>query len=255
MLDTVRFTCTALSGTNKVGNLKVDDRGYYLVVLGALDVYNSAGQFYTAKGAKDLFEKSSLLVRRAQKGVLRSEYGHPKPTPGMSDDDFAYRCLQIYETQQCCHIREVYLDFENVVDPATGKPIIAIMGWISPSGPYGPALEKQLKNPDENVCFSIRAFTDDYREHGVTKRVLKNIVTWDYVNEPGIAVANKYMSPTLEEYVERSFTRETLLNVSDMNRGKIGMAHESTSLSLEDLFTSMGWQTQRKSKITANLRW
>lgn len=236
-LNAVRFTCTSLAGTNKVGQLKMDANGYRLITLGALNVFNSAGQYYEYEGAKELFESSSSLMRKIARGVLKSEIGHPKQLPGMSDDAFIRRCMSIYEPETCAHIKEIYLDFESVKDER-GQPVIAIMGWVKASGVKGDFLERSLSNPDENVCFSIRAFTDDKRVGGVTRRVLKEIITWDYVNEPGIAVAEKFKSPALEMFSLDMSRRQIDRSLQNEN---IGMATESVMLTADQLYKAMGW--------------
>lgn len=197
--DRIGFSCTALAGTNKVGNLKRDADGYYEVVLGALDVYNHGGQFWPASASvKEIFHKSSAFMRRISRAALRCEYGHPKKEGGMSMPDYAHRLTQIWEHMVCCHIKEVWLETTRVKDK-DGRVVIAIMGKIRPSStPWGIALEKQLQNPHENVCFSIRAVTTDTLDFGQYNKTIKEIITWDYVNEPGIAVANKYSAPSLE---------------------------------------------------------
>ena len=43
LLNSVKYSCTSLAGVNKVGNLKKTEDGYYPLVVGALDVFNSAG--------------------------------------------------------------------------------------------------------------------------------------------------------------------------------------------------------------------
>ena len=241
MANSVKFECTSLAGSSKVGNLKRDENGYYPMVVGALNVYNSAGQYYVYEQAKELFQQSSQLMRRVSRGTLRGEYGHPKMTPGMSNDQFANRVMSIYEENICCHHKEITLDFENVKD-ASGKPVIAIISKVCPSGPLGPALEKSLNNKDENVCFSIRAFTDDFRDGGLTKRVLKTIVTWDYVSEPGIAVAEKFISPALEtrNHLNHNFSRGEITR-SLAGTSMTGVATESVMLTAGELFKSMNW--------------
>lgn len=240
-LNTVRYGCTSLLGVNKAGDLKKDDNGYYEMIVGGLDVYNSSGQLYVYEESKRLFENSAPLIRRVERGVLRGEYGHPKLQPGMRMADFMVRANTIDEPSCCCHHKEVWLDFDRVKD-ANGKPIIAIMSKVCPSGPYGPALEKSLNNPGENVCFSIRGFTDDFRERGVTKRVLKQIVTWDYVNEPGIAHAEKYKSPSLESLDECVvFKNQIEEAASKIKAASSSAATESSLLTVDELFTSMGW--------------
>lgn len=254
-LSAVRFACTSLAGVNKVGNLKRDANGYYPLVVGALDVYNSAGQYYVYEEAKELFHSSSQLMRRVSRGALRGEYGHPKFAPGMSNDQFANRVMSIYEENVCCHHKEITLDFENVLDEH-GKPIIAIISKVKPSGPLGHVLQQQLDNKDENVCFSIRAFTDDYRDRGIYKRVLKTIVTWDYVNEPGLAAAEKFKSPALESLDDRSFSRgEMERAVKAGQAGGVGM--ESALLTAGELFHAMNWHTPVLAQQTkpAYLNW
>jgi hypothetical protein len=234
----IRFGFTALNGTNKAGTLTPDEDGYYPMVLGGLDVYNSANQFYPYEPAKELFTSSSQLMRRVSNGALRGEYGHPKMEAGQSYDSFAQRILSIYESEVSHHIKEVTLDFDRIKD-ASGRRAIAIIGKVKPCGPKGDALKASLENKSENVCFSIRAFTRDDHVGRQTNRVLKNIVTWDYVNEPGISIANKFQSPALEEIAESMFSRRHLERAG--NASAHGVAQEAIRLNVQELFSSMGW--------------
>lgn len=252
MSNNIKFGCTALSGVNKVGNLKQDDNGYYPMVVGALGMYNSAGQFYDYERAKNVFESSSQLQRRVSKGALRGEYGHPKQQPGQSNDSYVNRVMSIWEENTCCHHKEITLDFESVKDE-NGRPVIAIISKVHPSGPLGHVLEKSLKNKDENVCFSIRAFTDDFRESGRVTRVLKTVVTFDYVGEPGIAVANKFMSPALESSNDKVFGRGDFERAF-MNTPKSPIAQESVLMTGAELFAAMKWDV-KPSDVPASMRW
>ncbi|MNU19612.1 hypothetical protein D3C71_78430 [compost metagenome] len=246
-LNSVRFACTSLAGVNKTGQLKKDKDGYYELVVGALNVFNSAGQLYVYEQAKHLFEESSQLMRRVRRGALRGEYGHPKLVPGMSNEQFAGRVMSIDEAMVCCHHKDVTLDYSGRVKDERGQPVLAIINKVLPSGPYGAVLEKQLDNPNENVCFSIRAFTDDTRDRGITKRVLKTIVTWDYVNEPGISAAEKFKSPALEGLLDLSFSRGELeRSVRAVQRS--GLAQEASLLTADELFQSMGWSLENQKK-------
>ena len=241
MSNQVRFACTALAGTNRAGKLVADANGYYDMVVGGLNVFNSVGQYYTYEGAKELFEESSQFMRRVKRGVLAGEQGHPKWQPGMSEAAYAQRIMSIYEENVCCHHKEVYLDFDNVKDEA-GRPVIAIRSKLKPAGPHGEALRQSLENPDENVCFSIRAFTDDFQDRGrgLTKRILRTIVTWDRVTEPGLSVAEKYKSPSLESLEDRYFSRGVLER--GMADAQVrGIATESSLMTGHELFKAMGW--------------
>lgn len=235
------FACTALLGTNKAGILRPDADGYYTLVLGALDIYNSGGAFYPYESAKQLFKESSSLMRRISNGALRGEYGHPRPN-GMNMRDFLGRVMDIYEPNVCCHIRKVWIDNKTSVRDERGRPVIAILGEVKPAGPMGPALQASLDNPSENVCFSIRSLTEDHTVAGTTYKNLKTIVTWDYVNEPGLSVAKKWHSPALESIEEDLPVMPAhlaALRNTQMLNARLGM--ESNGLTVEAAMEDLGW--------------
>lgn len=247
MLNNVTFTCTRLFGTNKVGDLKKNERGYYTMIIGALNMFNSAGMYYRADAAKQFFEESSSFMRRVKRGALRGEYGHPRREAGMSMQAYYARLLSIHEDKVCCHFASVNLDFENYKDDQ-GRPIVAIIAEVCPNGPLGHVLEKQLANPQENVCFSIRSFTDDKMERGVINRYIKTIVTFDYVNEPGMAVAEKYNSPALEGLEDTVFTRGQIEAGAIQIMETAGVGNESVQLNAHELMASLGWEIPRTAK-------
>jgi len=252
-LNSIRFTCTALASKNKKGTLKPDEEGYYTVILGGLNVFNSIGEYYTAIGVKQLFDSSSLFIKRVQRSKLRGECGHPKPMPGEKMRDFTNRLFLINERNVSHHIKEVWL--EEMKDES-GRTVIAIMGKVAPSGPQGDALKKQLDNPNENVCFSIRAFTDDEVINGVNHRQLKNIITWDWVNDCGIALAEKYFSPACESMGIVSLEEKMILR-SDIEaalKQPAMVAQESASYSIVELMNTMGWAKSSIQK-PAYLNW
>lgn len=210
------FNNTALVGTNKVGNLKKDENGYYLVVLGALEYPNSYGAVYRAESARELLSPQSPFMRQIKKGQLWGEYGHPEPD-GLTHDEYMRRVYVVREKFQSHHIREVYID-DQAVD-VKGRKYIAIMGWIKPSGPYASYLEKQLQDPNQCVSFSIRSFTNDRVVGGKLEKYLNIIITWDYVGEPGLEPAMKWNSPALEQFTEKVFhtaaLKEAILGASN----------------------------------------
>lgn len=234
----IRFSCESLVGTNKVGVLKKTEDGYYPICVGALNVYNSGGSYYVYEQARQLFEESSSLMRRVKRGVLKGEYGHPVKLPGMSQEDFMYRAMDILPTNVCCHHRSINLDFESVKDK-DGKPLIAIISEVQPSGPMGDYLKASLDNKDENVCFSIRAFSDDKMMGKQNIKTLRNVITFDYVIEPGIEYAEKYKSPTLESRSEMVVTRGLMERALAPRAGRL--ATESRTMSAQELFSSFGW--------------
>lgn len=247
MINSVRFECTRL-GSHQQGVLDQDKDGYYVMPVGGLNVFNSAGQFYVFEEAKSLFEDSSPLMRRVQRGVLRAEVGHPVMEPGMTENDFIRRVLTIRESNVCAFHKEIWLDFDSIKDK-DGRPVIAIMSRVAPSGPHGQMLEKMFARGGENVCFSIRAFTTDRMVGGVMQRKLDTVVTFDYVNEPGIDFAEKFKAPALEAEVidERRFTRGQMTDAL-YNPEVKGLATESTLLTARELFTSLGWTAQQNTR-------
>lgn len=201
------YQCTALVGTNKKGLLPCDDDGYYTLIVGGLDTFNSVGAYYLLEPAKALFQDSSGLMRRIRNGNCKGECGHPKPLPGQTTREFIERVLRIEETRVCCHFRRLWLEPRQ----DENGTFTAIMAEVKPSGPMGPALKAALDNPHENVCFSIRSLTNDrMSSRGYIEKSLKTIVGFDWVTEPGIRFANKYQSPALEGLSERYFTVDDL---------------------------------------------
>lgn len=244
MGQTATFTCTALAGTNKAGVIKPDEDGYYTLVLGALNIYNSAGAFYPYESAKHIFKESSSLMRRIANGACRGEYGHPKKKPGQSLRDYVARILTIEEEMVCCHFKEVSIDYSSIKD-RNGLPVIAVIGKVKPCGPKGSFLKESLENPNENVSFSVRSMTDDFFQNGQLVKNIRTIVTWDYVNEPGISVASKYSAPGLEDFEETVFSAACLGSIRDYQQEAVGVSMESAGVvSAESVLAELGWSEQ-----------
>ena len=235
-MSNVRFTSTKLNGTGKRGILKPDANGYYEMVIGGLNAFNSAGEYYTLQGAQKLFEESSIFMRRVKNGCLKGEVGHPKKTPGMTNQDYVNRILTIDEKNVCCHFKEVWLDPEfGKRNPSMGNTgLTAIMALVKPAGPKGDSLQASLDNPDENVCFSIRAFTIDQYVRGVNNRMLDSIICFDHVAEPGIAIASKYSAPSLESLIDAGITEAQLLRLINQDNGLI-CTEDSKEIAIEAL--------------------
>lgn len=226
-------------GSTKVGKIRADANGYRELVLGAFNCDNSGGAFYPLEPVKNKFLKSSSLMRRIADRALRSEYGHPR-RDNMSPVEFLARVMDINEKCVCNHILKVELDEQRVIDEETDKKVAAIIGWVLPSGPYGDALEKQFDNPEENVCYSIRSITNDTTNaQGQLVKSIKEIITWDYVNEPGIRFAKKRYSPSLESM----YGEVPAVDVSDEPLDYT-LFSEATILAAKDLANSNGIGTE-----------
>ena len=207
----VVFECIRLKGSNKLGVIKPDKDGCYTQVIGGLNAYNSGGSFYELEAGLQFFQAQSSFQRKIGRGVLRAETGHPKKTPGMKEYEYGERILRIEETLVCGTWRKIWLSNADLRDEQ-GRRIVPIMGTIYPSGPYKDMLIHAFQSPGEQVCFSIRSFTNDIpRGDGTFIKKLLQIVTFDYVNEPGIWSAEKLLSPNLEHNsADRALLSETL---------------------------------------------
>ena len=247
-VQAIKFSNTRLAGTGKVGVIPKDADGYSTVVVGGLNVLNSQGHLYTAdNGVKTLFDKSGSLRRRIEKGVLRAEVEHPRILPGMSTEDYLNRLMNIDMNNVCAQFSEVWLD-ENVIKQKDGRPVIAIMAKVIPSGVKANVLERALSNPKENVCFSVRGLTNDYLNRGQRVRELKQIITFDYVNEPGISIAEKYTNPTLESLDEVIVSKNEFIHA--MNKNKMNCVATESSIELgNQIIEAFGWELPKGIKV------
>jgi len=218
-MNTVKFTEVALRSTNKKGIITPDENGYYTLVVGGLNVYNSAQEYYVAHSALALFESSSALMRRIKNGALYAELGHPVKAPSMSMEDYYHRVMRIDETNVCAHIKEVWLDMEyGKKNPhLNNSQLIAVLAKVKPAGVKMHALESALTTPEQNVAFSVRGITDNAYKNNRTERHLTTIVTWDYVIEPGISIATKWNSPVLEQLSDIYINKEDLVRFAKTN--------------------------------------
>lgn len=192
MGKSVVFSTAKPQGNNT--KLEQDENGYYLVILGALNVFNEHGLYYMEDGVKDLVkDQSTEFYRRLTRGYLKGEVNHPVWEPGMSKDQYMARCMAISKDRVSHHIRELIFE-ETDIDSGgpNGKKMILIKGWVKPSGPRGDELKKDLDDPEINVPFSIRSFTLDDMTSKPIKKVIKVMITFDWVDEPGIQRANKF---------------------------------------------------------------
>jgi len=195
------FTIASISTPD--GVLEKKD-GYYKVNLCSLNAYNNSGKMYLDKGVAAILADSESAVdnsfaKKLKAGFLQGEMGHPAYTSGTTTMDFYIRNLQVHPDRVSHTIREVTL-----LD--TGKPslgqhkgnIILIQGWVKPMGPYGELLKKVLDDPDVNVAFSIRCIlTEDSVK--LKNKVIQKIVTFDWVETPGLEAATKFKTLSRED--------------------------------------------------------
>ena len=100
-------------------------------------------------------------------------------------------------------------------------------------------LEKQLANGRENVCFSLRAFTMDRVIRGKRHRRIVEPITFDYVNRPGIPIAEKWKSPALETHHELAVNKAMFDRAFRGTGNNLGL--ENSAVSQEHLYKQLGF--------------
>ena len=175
---------------NIKGKHEPDENGYYKLNMGGAELYNEAGNYYPMN---NLVEKAlSAVKRKISGGYLKGEMEHPRKTSGMTLNDFKERFRRVDPTRGCIHIKDL-----EVIKQDDGK--FVFVGTVKPIEPYGHIVKNGLENELMNVALSIRVITKHAMISGVLNKMLVDIVTWDFVEEPGIAVANKF-DTTAEDF-------------------------------------------------------
>lgn len=239
------FTETIYKARGKKGNLPAPDAsGYYTFMIGALNCYNSIGEYYIAHRVVDLFKESSAFVRRIEAACLYGELGHPRREPGMSYADYYARMIDIYEPNICVHYRKIWLDMNyGRNNPEVGNPeMIAIMAELRPHGPHAAVLQASLDTPDQNTAFSIRSLMDTHQRNGRTERELTSLITFDHVVMPGIKQACKAFAPGVESNglilqtgQEHVVHRDILRNLVSTDRASNIFAKESSQIVADEI--------------------
>jgi len=200
----VTFTSSWLQKNGKSGMLKPDGDGYYEVVLGGLNVPNSAGAFYALRESEACFRSSSIFMTNVREGVVYAEYGHPDRTPEYDTDaKWAQRFCGLDMQNTVGHIAKVWLDpnlARTFNDHRMPRNAVVILGKVKPYGPRKDMLIDAISNPKMNLCFSIRCITDTYKNKvtGALTKVIKSIITFDQVYSGGILFSKKEFHPSTE---------------------------------------------------------
>lgn len=247
----------ALAGSGKQGILKKLDNNYHEIILGAFGAFGNGDWLYDTASAMKYMENDPDFLAMLQGGRLKSEWGHPDRLPGMSDRDWFIRICEIKEKNVSSQIRRIRPSLDTVVDER-GRKVVALIGEVTGSGPFSSEFNRSLENPDEDVNYSIRCFAKK-NFNNMTKFMTK-IITWDSVTDPGIAVASKYKTPSLESksHVAR------MLDSAEFNLEHLrGQLHEvpANDVSFESsgnaikIFNSLYVETKKQFAMPKTLAW
>lgn len=249
--QTVRIGATMLA-PGKQGILTPDAQGYYRCPVGAYNAYNSGGFLYDAQSGLSMFQRGSQLMRQLEKGCLYGEWKHPEKQPGWSDQYYVQRIRRIDMDRVSHHIREYELEPSK---DEQGRPITLVLAHIKPYGPFGQYVEDAFKNGGQNVYFSVRSITMDDMARGI--KYTREIITHDFVGEGGILQANKYNSPSLEDFESGMELRPDILYAIEREQQRqkeLGL--ESNEPEVGELIKSLGWDKSRvKAKRPSYMGW
>ncbi len=200
--------------------LKRDEEGFYKVILGTFNVFNSVGEYYQATEAvKRIFDKSGSFLRRMRGNYLTIEQGHPEYPPGMTNAEKAVRFEKLNEKSTCGVVKEVFLQSTNKRTTGAGENVIQIIGWVKPAGPYAESLRGFLDDPTTNGAFSIRCKYDLYKTRtGLKIRAITRIINWDFVTEPGLSGINISEATGLESFDYVTIDTTDKILVRDITR-------------------------------------
>lgn len=229
----IKYTCVALAGVTGPAQLEKDKDGYYRILLGALNVFNTSGLFYVFEDSKRAFESSSTFMRKALSGKLFGERDHPPFEPGMSEAAWVDRNEWLEISNESHRIREVELITTDEL--CNGFPVVEIWGWVKPSGQHGALLQAAMDDPHQNVCFSLRAIVKERTlPNGQKHRMVDEMFTFDWVCEDGLQICSKYSSLARDSKVAQESTRtyaevevtqrvcEDIIRNSGRSTGRVG---------------------------------
>lgn len=259
-MSMLSMSLSPLVGVKQKGLIKPDENGYYLSPLGAFEIHNSVGDYYAMdKAVRALFDASSEMQRRAAKGSLRGEMEHPEPMPGERPESYMARAVEVNKDRESHVIRGVYLDERNIRD-SSGKIVIGTLGLCKPNGVFGHLLQQAYDDPHQNVAFSIRSISENYpMTNRRLRRHVRKIITWDWVTEGGIEVADKYWSPAFENrraLNKENHSRDFIItkDIALKARESIylgGLSMESNRHGIDSLLSAFGWD----SDLTELFHW
>lgn len=246
MAQLARYSCTYTPTLANQDRLQPDDNQYYKCTIGAFNTANHNGVLYPfTPSVKALFDVGGIVRRRLDAGLCKGEYGHPKIDN--MDLQTALRRLAIIEPTLTSHtFRSVSL--EEARDEY-GKGVILVIGEVKPTGPYGDCLNKQLSDREENVAFSIRSFTNNTMINGTQARIVKDVLTWDYVIEPGISCATQFKYAALEELVDDFIITEQIMEAALNPIQVAGLENDFSTLRM--IRTNLGWEKVQVVNTTA----
>jgi len=246
---------------------KPDSDGYYKMCVGGFDVPCYSGSVYLYDNAvKGFFDSSSSFQRRIKSGKLRGELNHPTITPGMSDAQWLQRVATVEPSRYATRFSKMWLEHSK---DDKGDDLVLAWARLKPFGTYGDTVKESLHDPEDNTGYSVRSITSiPVLIGGRPTRKVRSMVTYDYVDEQDVYMADKFssagggkdepgmqsadatLSPMMTEQV---IHRGALTDMSANNA--VGLM--SSDAAVSRVLTDLGWQTivRREANELRHLKW
>jgi hypothetical protein len=193
-VDRISFCVDTLIVKNgrKLGRIRPDESGYYKMPIAVLGTVTDNFTYYEVEDfVAQLTSPTSFINRVLVDGKCYGEYGHPMIRL-LPENQQIPRLMVIDEKCQSHHIKAV----------TTGEKLESggrlLYGLLKPAGPYGEYLQASLDDPCQNTSFSLRSIAQSRNENGITRRKIKQLVTFDYVCAGGYNEASKRYTPGVE---------------------------------------------------------
>lgn len=155
-------------------SLKKNDDGTYTVIATSFGVPDINGNVYEAP--KGLFDESSKFTQRVKRGVLLGELGHPEPRrEGEGIWTAEARAITIHLDRACAALS----DFKIVQREGLPDAIQFVAKLLDT--PCGKLAKMLLEDASQPAMFAMRAYVDDKIVEGQTTRVIRDIITFDLV--------------------------------------------------------------------------
>ena len=219
----IQYTPYNVSAPTKSGVMKPDAQGRYTVVFGGLNTFNASGIWFTLEESDKMFSSSSAFQKNIAEGTISSENGHPVRPPGMEDEAWVERFLGLEEARFTNTVEKVWLDpdyAKKFNDKRIDKNTVVIMGLVKPAGELKHIIEDIIKNPNQNLCFSIRCITDTYTRNSVKVKVIRGVITFDLVYSGGLIFSKKSFHPSTESISEMG-RKDALRILSEMDEERL----------------------------------
>lgn len=224
--------------------LKPDKDGYYTKIVGAVNTFNSRGEYYVGDNIDNFFGKGSSFVAQVKDVGLESEVEHPEFKEGMTLSKYIERNLVIDKNNVCALIKDIWISRENWKEKNATNNLILIYAKLKPYGKRSDFLQNKLSNKI-NVAHSIRSITMDNRTSFPYKKRLKKIITFDTVERPGIQYADVNHTMKFSNESESSVTidlkddvtkGEVITSLNDLIKSHqpsgLGLESDDTNLSM-----------------------